>query len=224
MQGIQYSVDIVLCLDATGSMGGLIDRAKANALRFYEDLNNAMSEKDKVVDNLRVKVIAFRDYYVDGENSLRESPFFALPREAEDFAAFINPLSADGGGDEPETGLEALALAIKSDWSTSGDRRRQIIVVWTDAGVHPLEANAESKPSNYPDDLPKNFDELTDWWEGQAYMSMAAKRIIIYAPDSYGWTDIATHWNNSIHYPSKAGDGLSEVDYQAILDAIANSV
>ena len=224
MQGIQYSVDIVLCIDATGSMGGLIDRAKANALRFYEDLNDAMSEKDKVVDNLRVKVIAFRDYYVDGENSMRVSPFFSLPEEAEAFAAFVNPLTADGGGDEPEAGLEALALAIKSDWSTSGDRRRQIIVVWTDAGVHPLEANAESKPSHYPDDLPKNFDELTDWWEGQVYMSMAAKRIIIYAPDSYGWTDIATHWNNSIHYPSKAGDGLSEVDYQAILDAIANSV
>lgn len=224
MQGIKYSVDIVLCIDATGSMGGLIDQAKANALQFYEDLNNAMSEKAKVVDNLRVKVIAFRDYYVDGENSMIESPFFALPQKAEDFATFVSPLTADGGGDEPETGLEALALAIKSDWSKSGDRRRQIIVIWTDASAHPLETNTESKPSNYPANLPKNFDELTDLWEGQHHMSMAAKRIIIYAPDAHGWTDIATHWNNSIHYPSKAGDGLSEVDYQTILDAIANSV
>ena len=224
MQGIQYSVDIVLCIDATGSMGGLIDQAKTNALQFYEDLSNAMSEKDKVVDNLRVKVIAFRDYYVDGENSMIESGFFSLPGEAEDFAAFVNPLTAHGGGDDPETGLEALSLAIKSDWSKSGDRRRQIIVVWTDASVHPLEKNVESKPSNYPTDLPKNFDELTDLWEGQEYMNMAAKRIIIYAPDASGWTDIATHWNNSIHYPSKAGEGLSEVDYRTILDAIANSV
>ena len=59
MQGLTYSVDIVLCIDATGSMGGLIDRAKANALRFYEDLNNAMSEKGKVIDNLRVKIVCF---------------------------------------------------------------------------------------------------------------------------------------------------------------------
>lgn len=224
MQGITYSVDIVLCIDATGSMGGLINQTKANALQFYEDLNGAMSEKDKVVDNLRVKVIAFRDYYVDREKSMVESPFYSLPDEQEDYAAFVNPLAAEGGGDEPETGLEALSLAIKSDWSSSGDRRRQIIVVWTDASAHPLEANADSKPIDYPTDLPKNFDELTDWWEGQTYMSMEAKRIILYAPDSYGWTDIATHWNNCIHYPSKAGDGLSEVDYQAILDVIANSV
>ena len=115
-------------------------------------------------------------------------------------------------------------MAIKSDWSLSGDKRRQIVVVWTDAGVHPLEKDVESKPSHYPTELPQNFNELTDLWEGQEYMSMEAKRIIIYAPDASGWTDIATHWNNSLHYASKAGEGLSEVNYQSIIDTIANSV
>lgn len=224
MQGIKYSVDIVLCIDSTGSMQGLIDKVKNSALQFYEDLTKIMTEKDKVIDTLRVKVISFRDYYVDGDNSVKESDFFTLPQDKEDFASFVKPLKADGGGDEPETGLESLALAIKSDWSKSGDRRRQLIVLWTDASTHPLEKNAGSKPSNYPENLPQNFDELTDWWEGQSYLSAAAKRLIIYAPDAYAWTDIANYWSNTIHYPSKAGAGLSEIDYNTILDAIANSV
>jgi hypothetical protein len=224
MQGATYSVDIVLCIDTTGSMQKLIDKVKANALRFYEELQQCMEEKEKKIDELRIRVIAFRDYYVDGDHAMRTSPFFRLPQEQEQFAAFVNPLQADGGGDDPENSLEALALAMQSDWAKSGDRRRQIIVMWTDNSAHPLEKNAGGKPGNYPTDLPQNFDDLTDMCEGQRYMSMAAKRLIIYAPDAYAWTDIANYWNNTLHYPSKAGDGLSNLDYRTILDAIANSV
>ena len=224
MQGLKYSVDMVLCIDATGSMGSIIDRVKNNALRFHEDLSSSMAEKSKNIDTLRLKVVAFRDYYADGEKAMKESEFFTLPHEKDGFAEFINSVSADGGGDEPESGLEAVALAIQSDWSKSGDKRRQIIVVWTDASAHDLEKNNGSKPGNYSSGIPANFDELTDDWEGQSYMSQTAKRLIIYAPDAYPWTDIANNWENVIHYSSKAGDGLADVDYQEILSAIASSV
>lgn len=224
MQGLSYHVDIVLCIDATGSMSPIIDKVKENALRFYDDLSAVMQHKAKRIDKLRVKVIAFRDYYVDGNRAMQISPFYLLPDEKVEFQKFVNSIQADGGGDEPENGLEALALAIQSEWSREGDKRRQIIVLWTDASTHPLEMKADSKPQNYPiSQMPKNFDELTDLWDGQT-MSRAAKRLILYTPDAYAWTDIANHWENTIQYPSKAGEGLSEVDYQTILDAIANSV
>lgn len=224
MQGLSYHVDIVLCIDATGSMSPIIDKVKENALKFYDDLSVQMRQKSKHIDKLRVKVIAFRDYYVDGDMAMQISPFFTLPEEKADFQTFVSRIQADGGGDEPENGLEALALAIQSDWSKEGDKRRQIIVLWTDASTHPLELKADSKPQNYPiAQIPKNFDELTDLWDGQT-MNRAAKRLILYSPDAYAWTDIANHWENTIQYPSKAGEGLSEIDYQTILDAIANSV
>jgi hypothetical protein len=54
--------------------------------------------------------------------------------------------------------------------------------MWTDASAHPLDKKADSKPANYPTDIPQNFDDLTDWWEGQSYMSSSAKRLIVYAP------------------------------------------
>jgi len=223
MQGLQYNVDIVMCIDATGSMSPIIDKVKENALRFYDDLASLMAQKAKAIDSLRVKVIVYRDYYYDGDRAMLSSDFFVLPDAREQFKTFVDAIQADGGGDEPENGLEALAMAIRSDWNREGDKKRQIILLWTDASAHPLEYKAGSKPQLYPAEMPADFDALMDLWDGQ-FMSRVAKRLIIYSPDAYPWTDIANHWENTIQYPSKAGEGLSEVDYQTILDAIANSV
>lgn len=222
-QGLKYNVDIIFCIDITGSMHGILDTVKEKALKFYPDLQNELLSKDKNVETLRLKVIAFRDFYVDGNAALAESAFLSIPEKVAEFNSFIHSLRPAGGGDEPENGLEAIALAIKSPWNKEGDRQRHIIVVWSDASTHPLEKTA-SKPSNYPEGMPSNFDDLTDWWEGQSYMNTSSKRLIIFTPDSNAWTDIATHWENTVHYPSKAGGGLGEIDYKTILGAIVNSI
>jgi hypothetical protein len=220
---ILYTVDIVLCIDATGSMSSIINSVKAGALRFYDDLTAKMQSKDKVIDVMRVRIIAFRDYYDDAHGAMIESPFFTLPQEQDAFKRFVSKIDASGGGDEPENGLEAVSLAIKSDWSKIGDKRRQVIVVWTDASAHPLEKGA--KPHYYPTDMPSTFDELTDIYEAsQGYMNKNAKRTVLFAPEAYPWTDMGTNWNQAILYPSKAGDGLSDIDYGSILDLIAHSV
>jgi hypothetical protein len=221
---VKYNVEIVLCVDATGSMGPVISEVKANALRFYEDLTNNMDAKGKSIDHLRVKVIVFRDFYADGADAFIESPFYNLPVENVSFYDFVNKITAKGGGDDPENGMEALAVAIKGPWGTQGDKRRQIIVMWTDTSAHKLEKATGLKPANYPLDIPGNFDELTDAWEGQLHVIFSSKRLIIYSPDSYPWTDIANNWSNTIHYTSQAGLGLDEVEYNTIIDQIANSI
>jgi hypothetical protein len=127
MQGVKYAVDIVMCIDATGSMGSMIKKVKDSALKFYDDLSNVMAEKDKAIDTLRVRVIVFRDYYADGNKSMMTSSFFTLPQDAKAFESFVKPFSAEGGGDEPENGLEALALAIKSEWLTDADKAAKLL-------------------------------------------------------------------------------------------------
>ncbi|WNI16114.1 vWA domain-containing protein [Actinacidiphila sp. ITFR-21] len=224
MQGFTYEVDIALVIDVTGSMHGILDEVKSNALRFHEDLTAAMRAKDKQIDSLRVRVVAFRDYYADGDQSMETSDFFELPAQQPAYADFVSALVPTGGGDEPENGLEALVLAMRSDWTKAGSKRRQVIIVWTDASAHPLEKNKGAKPSVYPSGMPADFDALTDLWEGQDLMDLAAKRLIIYAPDAYAWTDMGLHWDNAVHYTSKAGRGLSDVDYGTIIDTIAQSV
>jgi von Willebrand factor type A domain len=222
-QGLQYAVDIVFAVDVTGSMSPILDQVKANALRFYDDVQRNLTEKGKNVDHLRVRVIAFRDLAADGPAALQESPFFALPAEQEAFAAFVNGLVPEGGGDAPESGLEAVAAAIHSDWTNAGDRRRQVIVVWTDQPAQPLGTG--TPPAEYAERIPKDLSELTDLWENeQGAMGASSKRLILFAPDGPGWSDISNVWENVVHHPSKAGEGLSDVDYGTIIDSIGNSV
>ena len=222
-RGLSYAVDIVFCIDVTGSMTPILDAVKANALRFYDDVQDNLTAKGKNVDELRVRVIAFRDFVADGEAALQESPFFRLPAEQAGFSDFVNGLLAQGGGDAPESGLEAVALAVNSPWTNRGDRRRQVVVVWTDQPAHPLDPT--SVPAELRGRVPADFSALTDLWEdAQGPLGASSKRLILFAPDGPGWSDISGVWENVVHHPSQAGGGLSEVDYGTIVDSIGNSV
>lgn len=225
-QGLQVNVDLVLCIDATGSMTPIIDEVKEGAMNFHEKLMSALDEANRQVDQFRVKVIVFRDYWADPGEAMLESAFFNLPQETGDFKEFVSKISAKGGGDEPESALESIAIAMKSDWIKEGVKKRHIIMVWTDASSHPLERAVNERPAGYPDDMPRSFVELSDWWNDPqgGMMNNSAKRLILFAPDAYPWSDIATTWNNVVHVPSKAGSGMSEVDMDIVMKTLAGSI
>ena len=142
-----------------------------------------------------------------------------MPQQAAEFEACIHSIDTDGGGDIPEDGLEALAYAMKSNWTEFGDRKRQVIVVWTDAGTH--ELGYGKKSPYYPSGMPRNLAELEDWWDE---MDDYAKRLIIYAPYTNYWNYISDNWSGVVHVNSAAGDGMSEHQYSDILNVIANSI
>lgn len=226
-QGMDYTVDMVFCIDATGSMESesgkeqrIINMVKQNALNFYGDFSEMMNGKGKNIRQLRIRIVAFRDYLADGENAMLVTDFFMLPQQTEDFERCIHSISAMGGGDIPEDGLEALAYAIRSDWTTEGAKKRQVIVVWTDAGTHPLRFS--SAAANYPNGMPRDMAELSDWWD--EYMHPNYKRLVIFAPDEEGWSYISQNWDNVVHFPSVAGNGLAERSYSDILNVLGNSI
>ena len=73
----------------------------------------------------------------------------------------------------------------------------------------------------------RDFDELTSWWgdaNQEGYMDQNAKRLLLYAPDAPYWNTITANWDNVLHFPSEAGQGLDEVSYQEIIDTISNSI
>jgi len=225
-RSMDYTVDMVFCIDATGSMEDtsgsrlkIINMVKQNALNFYSDFDRIMTGKNKKVRQLRVRIVAFRDYIADGPDAMMVTDFFMLPQQEKEFEACINSIHAGGGGDIPEDGLEALAYAIKSKWTTEGAKKRQVIVVWTDAGTHDLGYGSSSE--HYPKGMPTNHSELNDWWDN---MDRNAKRLVLFAPDENGWSYISQNWDNIVHIPSVAGGGLAEKGYGEILNAIANSV
>lgn len=222
---ITYSVDMVFCIDATGSMDNILDIVKKNALNFYGDVTESMAKKGKHVSELRIRIVAFRDYIADQKDAMLVTDFFKLPEEADKFKTCVSSLVAQGGGDIPEDGLEALAYAIKSKWNTEGMKKRQVIVVWTDAGTHELGFGKSS--GYYPKGMAKDMRELTIWWgdkQNTGFIDQRAKRLLLFAPDEPGWSDISSNWDNVIHFPSDAGNGLKELEYGQIVATIANSI
>lgn len=231
---MDYKVDIVMCIDVTGSMQDCIDTVKNRALQFWPDLQDALKAASKNVSDVRVKVIGFRDFEADGSSSLQESRYFNLSDQGssdpEEYKKFVSNLVADGGGDEPENSLEALSLAIQSDWVQTGDKRRHVIVMFTDASAHKLEDANRSNPY-YPANMPASLEELTDIWltpaSGQTSkikLKQPAKRLVVFAPQMYPWPEIYESWNQVVYNPSKAGEGLDDVSWEDIINAIVGSV
>ncbi len=223
---LNYGVDLVFCIDATGSMDHILDTVKQNALNFYDDFKEVMEEKKKHVSQLRIRVIAFRDYLEDQDKAMLLTDFFTLPDEAEAFRSRIQCIEAEGGGDDPEDGLEAIAYAIKnSKWSFSSEKRRHVIVVWSDEGTHPLGYGSSSP--YYPSNIAKDFDELTAWWgtkTAPGIMDENAKRLVMFTPNKPGWSTIRANWNKALMCESEAGSGLDKLNYETILDIISNTI
>jgi von Willebrand factor type A domain len=225
---LRYAVDIVLCIDTTMSMRPVLENVKSSALSFHERLSTVMAEKGKGISQLRVKVIAFRDYGDRADDAMEETDFLQLPASAGAYEDFVRRLEPRGGGDAPESGLEALALAVRSPWEKGLDRRRHVVVVFTDAPAHPLRSPAAVSSGTYPQSIAASEDDLFEEWGYQSsqssVMENSAKRLLLFAPDEEPWRGIADNWNNTIFFPSQAGDGLDEWEMDEIIQTIVNSL
>ena len=215
-----YNVDIVICIDGSRSMGSIINNVKANALSFYQKFVDEMNAKGKSVQQLRIKVIVFRDYGVDSEPMV-ESKFFVLDDEEEDFARFVNGIEASGGVDAPENSLEALSLAMRSDWVKTGALRRHIIMLYTDNTA--LKLGERKGSPGYPSDMPANMAELRDYWDGKK-MEKRAKRLLLFAPDVEPWSTDLFDWDSCFLITSKNGAGCDDTDIEQCIHILANSI
>lgn len=223
-----YDVDLVLCIDGTRSMQPIIETTKKNARNLPDDILKEARAQEKHIAHLRMRLIVFRDYLADGEYAMQMTPFYDLPQETEDMNAMISEIIASGGGDEPEDALEALAYAMDSDWQPQrqGARRRQIIALWTDASAHELGFGKQTR--YYDPRLPKDFEELTSRWgdneEPESKMHYYSKRMALFAPAVKPWTVLGSSWDNVIHYPSVAAEGLGEHDYHQIIHLLVRTI
>jgi hypothetical protein len=118
-------LDLVFVLDTTGSMRQEIADLQANLIGIVRVLA-------RLAGTLQVGLVAFKDH---GEEYLTLA--FPLRPMTEGNAAalvdFVDRLSADGGGDDPEPVDEALRIALSMPWRAGA--KGQIIVIG-DAPVH----------------------------------------------------------------------------------------
>lgn len=219
------NIDVVFCIDGTGSMGPCIDKVKSNARRFHQEFVAALTDLNSEIDSMRVKVIVFRDYHDDGEETMQESPFFELPADNAEYENYLSNISAYGGGASPEeNGLEALYYAMKSDFTT-GSKDRQVIVLFSDADA--LELKERMNEPNYPEDM---VDEngLIEMWacvsQDSTYkLRERNKRLVMFAPDETKYKALKSKLNRSVFEPVNMSDGLGDIDFSDIIKIIAAS-
>lgn len=217
------SVDIVFCIDGTGSMTPCFDNVKANARRFYADFASTMTDMGSEIDMMRIKIIVFRDYKHDKDESMVESRFFELPDEEADFAAYLDTQRAHGGCGEDANGLEALCFAMRSDFVT-GSNDRQVIVLFADTDSIKLRRRA--KMANYPADMVDDDGLLELWMCMQSQPSKLrerCKRMVLFAPENTVYEDMKKRFNRSVFKPVQIHRGMNDVPFDDIIKIIAAS-
>lgn len=206
----RFKADVVMCIDCTGSMDGILSKIKSNALDFHSDLADKCLDYGKEITGMRIKVIAFRDF-CDAQ-PFEISEFHNMPEQEDAFRSFVSRLKADGGGDGPERGHDALGLAIQSEWNNEPDVH-QVIILWTDNASHPLSATSPG---------PKNLDNMKTLWDEK--MSKRGKKMILFAPEDPSWAAITDSWDKVIRHDVDAGGGLTDMDYEDIIKALSESI
>jgi hypothetical protein len=221
--GKKRNIDLVFCIDGTGSMSPCIESVKSNARRFHFEFVKAMTEAGSEIDSMRIKLIVFRDYQSDGQQSMLQSPFYELPSDEAEFAKYLSGISADGGCNEDANGFEALYLAMKSDFTT-GANDRQVIILFADTPAIPIKERKNC--AYYPSDM-VDMKGLVETWhcvQGRdSKLRERNKRLVLFAPPNSNYGDIKRDLNRSVMEPVEIHSGLDGMAFQEIIKIIAAS-
>ena len=150
---IKTKADIVPCIDVTGSMKPCIEGVKNSLNQFVEGLQTA-AEVD-----FRIRPIFFKDLH---DPTYKGSPWTigSFSSDINDFKRELASAVADGGGNnaDGESGLDALYMAIHSDWRPDAHRT---IIFMTDEDSHPtLHHTTYQRPDNGVDRVIQDFQTL----------------------------------------------------------------
>ena len=139
-------VDLTILLDVTGSMQPCIDALRDNIKGFFEMLGEGDANNSAPVKDWRARVIGYRDVKHDKDDWYVDNPFTS---DVDEIHAQLDDLEAGGGGDEPESLLDALHRCVNTPTMEKGSQEidpnamrsmgsaRRAVIVFTDASFHP---------------------------------------------------------------------------------------
>lgn len=201
------NIEILLCIDCTGSMGETIKSVKENAVNFIKNVKEKFPQEKYQIDRYRVRIVEFRDIENDKDNSIVGSKFFDLNKNEEQFYEFLYSLEANGGSNEDpeEDGLEGLAYGLLTTEWTFDPSDIQIIALWTDVSSHKFEYNQKKDLLHYPKGMPISLTEFSTYWNTKFLKKAPNANLLIFAPNLYPWKQINLRWANTNHISTVLG-------------------
>jgi Mg-chelatase subunit ChlD len=113
-------VEVVFCLDTTGSMGGLIEGAKQKIWSIVNQIANGRPSPE-----IKVGLLGYRD-----RKDAYVTKLFELTTDLDEVHKNLKEFKADGGGDTPESVNQAInESVVKFKWSKDKDTLRIIFLV-----------------------------------------------------------------------------------------------
>ena len=220
----ERNIDIVMCIDATSSMGPCIDNVRKHAKQFYSDFVHVMTTQyNSDVSCVRVQIIVFRDLECDME-AMVKSEFFELPEDNALFERFLNSIQPLGGGDYKESGLEAIYEAMTTDWIARGSNDRQVILLFTDSDA--IDFTEKRNRPGYPN----NFDQdqfILAWMcklGNRNKLSERSKRLVMFAPaKSIYETKLQPNMNRSQFRAVLPMMGMSDITFDEVIKILSAS-
>lgn len=142
-ENIVEPADIIFVIDSTGSMGSYIQNVADNVEEFSKKLETetlAHLEGKEVKVKTRMAVVEYKDTTCDGNDStivhtVDGSPWHKSTAELIKTLQIVKS-NVDGGGDIPETVLDALGYVVDGETFDFGkeENKHKFVVVLSDAG------------------------------------------------------------------------------------------
>ena len=155
--------DVVFLIDVSGSMAPIIDALRRNIEAFVDSLSSGGANNAAPVRDWRGKVVGYRDIEsasAEGLEWIEDHPFV---RDTAALKAQLASLVAQGGGDEPESLLDALYKVATMEATPKGSQSEEsnkwryrsdaarVVVVFTDASFKETLSIPEAKGGSLQD-------------------------------------------------------------------------
>ncbi len=225
-----YIVDIKFLIDATGSMGPIIEKIRKASLDIPKILTEAMEAANRQIKTLRVQLVGFRDYKVDGDKWIE---IFDPTTDMIEFEKQLNKLKPSGGGDNPESSLDILLYVLRNGDFLKADpqnneKGRKIVILLTDD--QPLPIRCKELLRKDGKEIPQERAIKLIRQEFYTIKEFCEFRIIISAPEppkdeTNYYREITRQTNFGVYIPVKRAEGLNDLDInETLIPKIVNSI
>ena len=207
-------VDIIFLLDISGSMGPAIINIGKNIGTFVENLDPS------IIKDWRARVFSFGDMESDSaEIKLNVSREWTQePQEiVNQIIECVELVKSAGGGDEPESSLDAMYLAARDAFDAEWTERTRSIILFTDASPKKILKETLGVDA---DGISLLSQQISD---NHTYVHM-------FAPVHDDYIAIKNNSSKYVNYIAIGEDGVSpvealkNVDFSKALETLGKSV